>query len=76
MKKALCLLYERATLAGLDYYFVGNIHDEVQAEVRSDQADAYGKLAVECLEAAGAFYNLNCPLTGEYKVGDSWADTH
>lgn len=76
MKKALCLLDERATLAGLDYYFVGNIHDEVQAEVRSDQADAYGKLAVECLEAAGAFYNLNCPLTGEYKVGDSWADTH
>ena len=76
MKKALCLLYERATLAGLDYYFVGNIHDEVQAEVRSDQTDDYGRLAVECLEAAGAFYNLNCPLTGEYKVGDSWADTH
>lgn len=76
MKKALCLLHERATLAGLDYYFVGNIHDEVQAEVRSDQTDDYGRLAVECLEAAGAFYNLNCPLTGEYKVGDSWADTH
>jgi len=76
MKKALCLLYERATLAGLDYYFVGNIHDEVQAEVRTAQADDYGRLAVECLEAAGSFYNLNCPLTGEYKVGDSWADTH
>jgi DNA polymerase-1 len=76
MKKALCLLHERATLAGLDYYFVGNIHDEVQAEVRTDQADDYGRLAVECLESAGAFYSLNCPLTGEYKVGDSWADTH
>ena len=76
MKKALCLLHERATLAGLDYYFVGNIHDEVQAEVRTAQADDYGRLAVSCLEAAGAFYNLNCPLTGEYKVGDSWADTH
>ena len=76
MKKALCLLDERATLAGLDYYFVGNIHDEVQAEVRADQADDYGRLAVECLESAGAFYSLNCPLTGEYKVGDSWADTH
>lgn len=61
MKKALCLLYERATLAGLDYYFVGNIHDEVQAEVRTAQADDYGRLAVECLEAAGSFYNLNCP---------------
>ena len=76
MKKALQLLEERGRLHLLDYYFVGNIHDEVQAEVRADQADDYGRLAVSCLEAAGSFYNLICPLTGEYKAGDSWADTH
>lgn len=76
MKKALCLLQEYAKLWGLDYYFVGNIHDEVQAEVRSDQADKYGRLAVSCLEAAGIELGLNCKLTGEYKVGSSWADTH
>jgi DNA polymerase I-like protein with 3'-5' exonuclease and polymerase domains len=76
MKKALCLLQEYAILWGLDYYFVGNIHDEVQAEVRSDQADKYGRLAVSCLEAAGIELGLNCKLTGEYKVGSSWAETH
>ena len=76
MKKALCLLQEYAILWGLDYYFVGNIHDEVQAEVREDQADKYGRLAVSCLEAAGIELGLNCKLTGEYKVGSSWADTH
>ena len=76
MKKALQLLEEYGRLHSLDYYFVGNIHDEVQAEVRAGQEDSYGRLAVSCLEAAGSFYNLNCPLTGEYKVGDSWADTH
>ena len=76
MKKALQLLEEYGTLHSLDYYFVGNIHDEVQAEVRSGQEDSYGRLAVSCLEAAGSFYELNCPLTGEYKVGESWADTH
>lgn len=76
MKKALCLLQEYAKLWGLDYYFVGNIHDEVQAEVRSDQADKYGRLAVSCLEAAGIELGLNCKLTGEYKVGESWAETH
>jgi hypothetical protein len=76
MKKALCLLQEYAKLWGLDYYFVGNIHDEVQAEVRSDQADKYGRLAVSCLEAAGIELGLNCKLTGEYKVGSSWAETH
>ncbi len=76
MKKALCLLQEYAILWGLDYYFVGNIHDEVQAEVREDQADKYGRLAVSCLEAAGIELGLNCKLTGEYKVGSSWAETH
>ena len=76
MKKAMCLLQEYATLWNLDYYFVGNIHDEVQAEVRADHADKYGRLAVSCLEAAGTELGLNCKLTGEYQVGSSWADTH
>jgi DNA polymerase I-like protein with 3'-5' exonuclease and polymerase domains len=76
MKKALCLLQEYAILWNLDYYFVGNIHDEVQAEVRADHADKYGRLAVSCLEAAGIELGLNCKLTGEYKVGSSWKETH
>jgi DNA polymerase I-like protein with 3'-5' exonuclease and polymerase domains len=76
MKKALCLLQEYAILWNLDYYFVGNIHDEVQAEVRRSQADKYGRLAVSCLEAAGIELGLKCRLTGEYQVGESWADTH
>jgi len=76
MKKALCLLQEYAILWNLDYYFVGNIHDEVQAEVREDQADKYGRLAVSCLEAAGIELGLNCKLTGDYQVGSSWAETH
>ena len=76
MKKAMCLLEEYATMWKLDYYFVGNIHDEVQAEVREDQADKYGRLAVSCLEAAGIELGLNCKLTGDYQVGSSWADTH
>ena len=76
MKKALCLLQEYAILWNLDYYFLGNIHDEIQAEVRQSQADKYGRLAVSCLEAAGIELGLNCKLTGEYKVGTSWADTH
>jgi hypothetical protein len=46
----------------LDYKFIGNIHDEVQAEVAADQAEKYGWLAVECLKAAGVEFNLRCPL--------------
>ena len=76
MKKALCILDEYATLWGIDYKFVGNIHDEIQTEVREDQAEQFGRLAVSCIEAAGNYYKLNCPLAGEYKIGDNWSETH
>jgi DNA polymerase I len=76
MKKALCLLNEYAILWGIDYHFIGNIHDEIQTEVRSDKADVFGRLATSCIEAAGLHFKLNCPLAGDFKVGNSWADTH
>ena len=76
MKKALVLLDDYATQWNIDYKFVGNIHDEVQTEVATEQAEKFGYLAVECLKAAGIYYKLRCPLDGEYKVGTTWAETH
>ena len=76
MKKALQILDEYATIWGIDYKFVGNIHDEIQAEVRNDQSKEFGKLAVASIEAAGNYFGLRCPLSGEFKLGSSWAETH
>ena len=76
MKKALCLLDEYATQYKIDYNFIGNIHDEIQTEVRSNESEFFGRLATGCVEAAGVYYKLNCPLAGEYQVGNTWADTH
>jgi len=76
MKKALCILDEYATIWNIDYKFVGNIHDEWQVEVREDQAEKFGFLAVECIKAAGIQLKLNCPLDGEYNVGNNWKETH
>ena len=76
MKKALCLLDEYAILWGIDYNFIGNIHDEIQTEVIAGKADVFGRLATSCMQAAGLYYKLNCPLEGDYKVGNTWADTH
>lgn len=76
MKKALVILDEYARQWSLDYKFIGNIHDEVQAEVVTNHADKYGWLAVECLKASGVAFDLRCPLDGEYKVGTTWAETH
>lgn len=76
MKKALVLLDRDATNMGLDYKFVGNIHDEIQAEVAPKDAEAFGQLAVASIKEAGRCYDLRCALDGEYKIGETWADTH
>jgi len=76
MKQALIILDRYAILWGIDYKFVGNIHDEFQVEVREDQAGKFGSLAASCIEAAGIHFKLRCPLAGDFKVGSSWAETH
>ena len=76
MKQALTLLNEYGRLHSIDFKFVGNIHDEFQAEVKESQANNFGWLAVECIKAAGIKFNLKCPLDGEFKIGDTWAETH
>ena len=76
MKRALVLLDTYAEQWSLDYKFVGNIHDEIQTEIPKAQAEKFGWLAVECIKAAGLHYNLKCPLDGESKIGQTWAETH
>jgi DNA polymerase I-like protein with 3'-5' exonuclease and polymerase domains len=76
MKKALSLLDSKLKLNTIDYKFVANIHDEWQVEVRESQADFVGLRAVEAIIEAGEYFNLRCPLDGEYKVGDNWSETH
>ena len=76
MKRALAMLDSLIKLNTFDAKFVANIHDEWQMEVREDIADHVGALAVGCLEKAGEYYNMRCPLTGEYKIGGDWSETH
>ncbi len=76
MKKALTILEKYATIEGIGYKFIGNIHDEIQTEVNDEQATLFGKLAVKSIQQAGEELNLHCPLDGEYKIGGSWNETH
>ena len=76
MKKALCILDEYATLHKINYKIIGNIHDEIQTEVATEDAERFGRLATASIEAAGLHYELNCPLAGEYQIGDNWSETH
>ena len=57
-------------------HFVWNVHDEWQGEAVGHLADEVGILGVKAIVEAGKHFNLNCPLDGEYNVGDNWAETH
>ena len=80
MKKALILLENHLRNDGWiknkDYAFVANIHDEFQAEVVPDRAERFGNLAVRAIVKAGEDLGMRCPLDGEFKIGDNWAETH
>lgn len=76
MKRALVILDSKAKVLGLDYKLVGNIHDEIQSEVATEQAEKFGNLAVSAIKEAGTSFELRCPLDGEYQFGDTWAETH
>ena len=76
MKKALQIFEQYAPKWKLDYKLLGSIHDEYQIEAREDHADKVGYLMVESIKAAGIALDLKCPLDGEYKIGNNWAETH
>ena len=76
MKKALVILYNDLRAAGIDPAFVLNIHDEWQIEALPEQAETVGKMGAEAIRKAGEHFNMRCPLAGEYKEGNTWADTH
>ena len=76
MKRALAMLDSLVKLNTLDARFVANIHDEWQIEVKESQAAHVGQLAVDCIQTAGNYYKLRCPLDGAYKIGGNWSETH
>ena len=70
------LLKEHGYVRNTDYRQVAFVHDEVQVLVRKDLGDEIGRLCIEAIKRAGEYYSIRVPLTGEYKLGRNWAETH
>ena len=73
MKKALVLF---DNWLSDDVKIVANIHDEWQVECDENDGDVVGKFGVTAIMKAGDHFKMNCPLTGEYKIGTNWMETH
>jgi DNA polymerase I-like protein with 3'-5' exonuclease and polymerase domains len=74
MKEALVVLEKK--IRHLDARFVANVHDEWQIECSEQDAEAVGQAGIDAIVEAGKNLNLNCPLDGDYNIGDGWHETH
>jgi DNA polymerase-1 len=61
---------------GFDYNQMAHVHDEIQFECKPELAQLVGETTVQAIEEAGEKLGSRCPLTGEFKVGRTWAETH
>ena len=76
MKQALILLSERLKSENIYHKFCANVHDEWQIETKEELAETVGQYGVWAIEEAGKVLEMRCPLTGEYRTGLTWKDTH
>jgi DNA polymerase I-like protein with 3'-5' exonuclease and polymerase domains len=70
------MLRDRGYCNGIDYQQVAFVHDEVQVLCREGLGETIGSICIEAIQKAGEIVKLRLPLSGEFKVGHSWADTH
>jgi len=76
MKYAMLIADAKAgTFSGLGTALI-RYHDEEQWECDPKDADELGQIGVDSIRQAGEVLGLRVPLTGEYKVGNNWSQTH
>lgn len=76
MKMTTILLEEECSRLGIYMRRLLDVHDEGQLEVRSEDAEQVGMLAVDCITRAGVLLRFNVSLTGDFKIGTNWSETH
>jgi DNA polymerase I-like protein with 3'-5' exonuclease and polymerase domains len=88
MKQAVVILHKKLRQEKIPFKMVANVHDEWQIEVEENRAEEVGRLGVEAISKVvqelkvlddnppNPEKRLRCPLDGEFKVGNSWKETH
>jgi hypothetical protein len=76
MKVAACYNDKWVKDKKLDSHLLLAYHDEYERDAIEDQGEEVGELMAESIRQAGRFFNLRCPLEGEYGVGKNWAEVH
>ena len=75
-KQWLVHMDERIRAKGIDAKLVASVHDEYQFEVSKKDTTIFGQITKDAMKDTEATLNVKCPLDCEYKVGNTWAETH
>ena len=62
--------------AGVDYFPLCFVHDEVQLSVKPDQADMAASICKFAMKDVEHLVKFRCALDSEAKTGSTWADCH
>ena len=76
MKQASVYLDELIRKYKFEAYKVGDIHDEWQFVVLTEQLGVFVEAALSCFPRAGKSFDYNVPIEGDAKIGKTWAETH
>ena len=75
-KQWLIEMDRRINKLGLDARLVASVHDEYQFEVAKPDVPRFTKITKESMYATQRFFKFKCDLDCDYKVGNTWAETH
>lgn len=53
-----------------------NVHDEFQCYGSDKDAEEISRLSLKAIREAGEELDFKCPLEGNSKIGNNWAETH
>jgi DNA polymerase I-like protein with 3'-5' exonuclease and polymerase domains len=70
------ILKEKGYKKGIDFNFILNIHDEIQAEVRPEIVEEYTVSCKEAMKEAETYFKFFCPLDIDVKTGNNWCECH
>ena len=60
----------------IEYKQVAFVHDEIQLEVREDQAEQASVCMIAAAQLAGITLGFRVPVDAESKIGNNWYETH
>ena len=66
----------RINNTGVDAKLVASVHDEYQFEVAKQDIKSFGWITKKAMQETTQTLKMKCPLDCEYKVGNTWAETH